>query len=389
MKILSISHSCVISEYQKRMGEVAQYPDIELTLLVPNKWTQFNRTITLEKDNDRNYAIVSNKPMSWGLKQNTLRNVTHIYPGTRRLLKRLKPDIVELWEEPFSAVSAHTIFWTRRIVPRARIIFSSAQNVFKRYPFPFSAFEKYTYENAAHAFLMNEEVGDIVRGKGFEGEFTILPLGVDTDFFCKKNVSYLKEKLGVRDFTVGFLGRIARQKGVLHLIEALSQIQEEVQLLIIGNGDLKDEADRLITSLGLRDRTIMIDGVGHRQVPDFLNCMDLLVLPSVTLPHQKEQFGRILIEGMACEVTVLGSDSGEIPATIGEAGLIFKEGDVRDLKEKIEGLMRNRNLRASLTKKGRKRVLESFSWKVIAKRQHQVYTEMMNGGNDLPDRQFS
>jgi glycosyltransferase involved in cell wall biosynthesis len=117
--------------------------------------------------------------------------------------------------------------------------------------------------------------------------------------------------------------------------------------------------------------------------------MDLFVLPSITLPHLKEQFGRVVIEAMACEVPVIGSDSGEIPTTIGKAGLIFKEGDVKDLKEKIEGLMRNRGLRGLLAKRGRERVLENFSWKVIAKRQHQVYTELMSGGNDLPDRQSS
>jgi len=92
----------------------------------------------------------------------------------------------------------------------------------------------------------------------------------------------------------------------------------------------------------------------------------------------KEQFGRIIIEGMACEVPVIGSDSGEIPATIGKAGLIFKEKDTTDLKGKIEALTRDKNLRAMLAKNGRKRVLENFSWKVIAKKQHQVYTELMD-----------
>ena len=107
--------------------------------------------------------------------------------------------------------------------------------------------------------------------------------------------------------------------------------------------------------------------------------MDLLVFPSITLPHLKEQFGRVIIEGMACEVPVVGSDSGETPATIGEAGLIFKERDVKDLRKKIEGLMSNPNLRNSLAKKGRKRVMEHFTWKKIAEIQYQVYGQLMNG----------
>lgn len=378
MKILSISHSCVISEYQKRMAEVAKYPSVELTLLVPKHWVQFNRTINLEKENDQSYQIISNKPITWGLVQNTLRNVTHIYPGIRHLLKRLKPDIIELWEEPFSAVSAHTIFWTKRIIPKARVIFFSAQNVFKRYPFPFSAFEKYTYKNAVHAFLVNEDVSDIIRRKGYEKEFTVLPLGVDTDSFCKKDISLLKEKLALRDFVVGFVGKITRQKGIFDLIEAVSQINEKFQLLIIGNSDLREEVEHRVRSLALGKRTIIIDAVPHSKVPDYLNCMDLLVLPSVTLSHLKEQFGRILIEAMACEVPVIGSSSGEIPATIGKAGLIFKEKDVNNLKEKIRGVIKNRKLRAMLAKNGRKRVLENFTWKVIAEKQYKVYRELMS-----------
>jgi len=378
MKILAISHSCVVSEYQKRMVEVAKYPDLELTLLVPKYWIQFNRKINLEKNADAHYQILAVQPITLRFGKNGLRNVTHVYPGIKKILESLKPNIIELWEEPFSAVAAHTIFWTKRIIPKTKIIFFSAQNVFKRYPPPFWAFEKYTYEKAHFAFLMNKDVIRVLRRKGYVREFAVLPLGVDTDIFRNKDVSSLKKRLGIRDFVVGFIGKIGRQKGILHLIEAISQIQEKIQLLIIGNGDLRDEANRLITSLGLKDRAIIIDAVAHRQVPDYLNCMDLFVLPSITLTHLKEQFGRVVIEAMACEIPVIGSDSGEIPTTIGKAGLIFKEGDVKDLKEKIEGLMRNRDLRGLLAKRGRKRVLGNFTWKVIAQKQHEVYTHLVS-----------
>jgi glycosyltransferase involved in cell wall biosynthesis len=176
---------------------------------------------------------------------------------------------------------------------------------------------------------------------------------------------------------VGFVGKITSQKGILDLIEAVSQVNRRIQLLIIGNGDLRGEVEDRVRSLGLGRQTIIINAVPHSEVPDYLNCMDLLVLPSVTLPHLREQFGRILIEGMACEVPVLGSDSGEIHTTIGKAGLIFREGDVRDLKEKIEAFIRNRNLRAMLAGKGRKRVLEHFTWQKISEKQYQVYRDLM------------
>ena len=378
MKILSISHSCVVSEYQKRMREVAKFSDIELILVVPKHWLQFNRKVNLEKDSDQNYRIISNQPITWCFKRNALRNVTHIYPGIKGILKSLEPDIIEIWEEPFSAVTAHTTFWAKRVIPKSKLIFFSAHNIRKNYPFPFSKFEKHTYKNADYAFLMSDEVAKVLRDKGYTKGFRVLPLGIDPDIFCKKNVSCLKKELGLMDFVIGFMGKIVEQKGILDLIEAISQINEKIQVLIIGKGDLRGEVEHLVKLSGRSKRTIIIDTVPHSQVPDHLNCMDLLVIPSITLPHLKEQFGRIIIEGMACEVPVIGSDSGEIPVTIGEAGLIFKEGDVADLKDKIESLIRNRSLRDTLSGKGRKRVLENFSWRVIAKKQHQVYTELMS-----------
>jgi glycosyltransferase involved in cell wall biosynthesis len=376
MKVLSISHSCVISEYQKRMEGVAKYPDIELSLLVPRYWSQFNKRVELEKNTASNYRILSVQPITWGYRKNSLQNVTHIYPGVKKILESLRPDIIELWEEPFSAVSAHTSFWAKRIIPEVKIIFFSAQNVLKNYPFPFSAFEKYIYRSAQYAFLMSDEVASVLRSKGYNKGFRVLPLGVDPDIFCKKDVSSLRKKLGLREFVIGFMGKIVKQKGILDLIEAISQMDGKIQVLIIGNGDLRGEVERLVELSGLGGKTIIIDTVPHSQVPDYLNCMDLLVFPSITLCHLKEQFGRVIIEAMSCEVPVLGSSSGEIPATIGKSGLIFREKDVSDLMGKIETLIRDRNLRAMLAKNGRKRVLENFTWKKIAEKQYQVYTEL-------------
>ncbi|MFX0196564.1 MAG: glycosyltransferase family 4 protein [Candidatus Hodarchaeota archaeon] len=378
MRILVISHSCVVSEYRKRISEVAKYGEVDLNLLVPKRWIQYNSWVSLEKEKDDSYRIISVQPRTWALGDTSLRNVTHVYPRIKSILEDVNPDIIEIWEEPFSMVTAHTIFCAKRVKNPIKIIFFSAQNINKKYPFPFCSFEKYTYKNADYAFLMNNEVATTLQMKGYNKDFLILPLGVDPEFFCKKDVSHLKKELGIRDFVVGFIGKIARQKGILDLVEAASRINKEIQLLIIGNGDLREEVGNRLKALGFGQRAFIIDAVPHSQVPDYLNCMDVLVLPSVTFPHLKEQFGRVIIEGMACEVPVIGSDSGEIPATIGKAGLIFKEKDIAGLKGKIEALIRDRNLRTMLAKNGRKRVLENFSWKVIAEKQHQVYTELIS-----------
>jgi len=377
MKILSISHSCVVSEYQKRMAEVARYSDMELSLLVPKYWFQFNKKVKLEKISDACYCIISVQPVTWGWRENRLRNVTHIYPGIKRILEAIRPDIIELWEEPFSAVTAHTTFWAKRTIPWTKIIFFSAQNVLKKYPPPLSVFEKYTYKNACYAFLMNDEVAQVLRKKGYGGEYHVLPLGVDPEVFCKKDVVPLKERLGLRDFVVGFVGKITRQKGILDLIEAVSKINGKIQLLIIGNGNLKEEVRHLIKISGLEKRSILMDAVPHSQIPDYLNCMDILIFPSITLPNVKEQFGRVLIEAMACQVPVIGSNCGEIPAILKGTGLIFREGDVKDLRSKIVLLMKDGNLRKRIVKQGYQKVIDNYTWKDIAQKQYRVYKKLI------------
>jgi glycosyltransferase involved in cell wall biosynthesis len=102
-----------------------------------------------------------------------------------------------------------------------------------------------------------------------------------------------------------------------------------------------------------------------------------LALPSLTRPNWKEQFGRVLIEALACGVPVVGSDSGEIPNVIGEAGLVFAEGDEQALRARLSQLMANPDLRDELARKGRERVLAHYTQAQVAAKTYQVYNELL------------
>jgi len=378
MKVLVISHSAVVADYRERFRQIALYPEIDLTLLVPRRWKQFNRMIEMEKTGHSNYRIISRQPLTWGLRQHGLRNVTHIYPGMGKLIKEIRPEIIELWEEPFSAVTAHIIRISRKIIPGAKIIFFSAQNIPKNYPPPFSWFERYTYRQADFAFAMNREVKEIIREKGWGKGSMVLPLGVNPDQFRKSDCSDLREKLGLTGFSIGYVGKLDKQKGVIDLIEAVAQLPEPANLLIIGDGPLKKEVVNEVRRRGIGERVTMIDSIDHGQLPGYLNCMDILVLPSITLPRLKEQFGRVLIEAMSCEVPVIGSDSGEIPNVIGDAGLIFPENHIDQLTNHLRLIMNNHALRQRLSVRGRERVMLNYSWEKIAQKQIGIYERLMD-----------
>ena len=112
-------------------------------------------------------------------------------------------------------------------------------------------------------------------------------------------------------------------------------------------------------------------------VPAYLAAMDVLALPSLTTPNWKEQFGRVLIEAMACEVPALGSDSGEIPHVIGDGGVVFHEGDVAELRARLAELQNSPELRRQLATNGRQRVLDHYTQAKVAEATAQVYRELL------------
>jgi glycosyltransferase involved in cell wall biosynthesis len=96
------------------------------------------------------------------------------------------------------------------------------------------------------------------------------------------------------------------------------------------------------------------------------------------LPNWKEQFGRVLIEAMACGVPVVGSTCGEIPHVIGDAGLIFAENDDAGLSAHLQRLHDQPALREALSRCGRARVLANYGMGHIADETVAVYRKLVS-----------
>src|SRR5207245_1339085 len=158
------------------------------------------------------------------------------------------------------------------------------------------------------------------------------------------------------------------QKGLLVLLEAVARLNEDVRILLVGNGPLKVKLLEKAQALSLDGRLELREGVPHHEVSQYLERMTVLVLPSLTTPTWKEQFGHVLIEAMASGVPVVGSDSGAIPEVIGEAGLVVPEGDVRALAEAVHRLISTPGLRTNVASRGRLRVLAEYTNGTVARR---------------------
>jgi glycosyltransferase involved in cell wall biosynthesis len=149
-------------------------------------------------------------------------------------------------------------------------------------------------------------------------------------------------------------------------------------LLFVGDGASRDELARRAQESGVAARVTFQRAVPHNRVADFLNALDVLVLPSRTLPTRwSEQFGLVLAQAMSCGVPVIGSTSGAIPEVIGDAGLIFPEGDVNALRDCLIRLRDDAGLRAELRAKGRARVMANYTHERIAGKTYAIYQALL------------
>jgi len=215
----------------------------------------------------------------------------------------------------------------------------------------------------------------VLQDKGYAGPVDIIPqFGVDPERFSPRNDAALPES---RPFTIGFAGRLVPEKGLFVLLDAVRRLQGNWRLRVLGRGPLQNALWQRIADEGLQSRVTLEGAHPSAKMPEFYRGLDVLVLPSLTLANWKEQFGRVLIEAMACGVPVVGSDSGEIPHVIGDAGLVFPEGNSAALAAHLARLCESPEERAALAQRGRQRTVEHFTHQQVARQTAKAYRRFL------------
>jgi glycosyltransferase involved in cell wall biosynthesis len=357
-----VSKSAVVAAHHGRLQELANL-GVDLTVIVPPRYG--SQPLEIRHSDSYNIRVLP----CWF----TPYNHFHFYPAR---IGPIDADLVHLEEEPWSLVTQQ--FMRLCVKARKPVIFISWQNLYKNYPPPFNFFERYTFAHANAAIAGSREVQSILRAKGFHKPAPITVYGVDPLVFVRRNVASLRERFGLENtFVIGFVGRILFDKGIADLVRAFALLPRTCALVIVGDGEFRAEAERLATSLGVESRIRWIPQVHSLDVPNYMSLFDVLVLPSRTMRNWKEQFGRVLIEAMACEAPPIGSSSGEIPNVIDDAGLVFPEGDVTALAGQLRLLFDQPQLLADLRRKGRRRVLEHFTQRKVAEDIVKLYREVL------------
>lgn len=307
-----------------------------------------------------------------------------IVKGLHRLLKELKPDVVQA-HGTFELITLQVILYSKRLGYRIFVDDHSNVDNFHLNTLPkkiYIQFVKLVYHFYINRISMFFPVSyaswDLLkRVLGIsEHQLELLPLGANTVRFHKsielRNLG--RNELGIKESENLILtaGKLHEQKDIEYLIKAVSYVNDTVpsiKLLIIGNGTQQymDELKGLVNNLELSKKVIFMDFAPNNDLPKYYNAGDIGVWPG------------------NCSITVLEAVATSLPVVIpdddlnykilfdNQAAVGFERRNINSLAHAILELLNNSGLRNDVMDNSSKLFLETLSWKEIALKSTNIY----------------
>ena len=202
-----------------------------------------------------------------------------------------------------------------------------------------------------------------------------VPNAVDTDKFIPYPTAKARSELGLSSDQryLLFVGKLTENKGVSFLIESLTDLPEDVHLLLVYSSEMSEvrrTVDSTIEENGLEDRVKFVGQVTHDRLPIYYNAADVAVFPSIN-----EGFGVVTIEAMACGTPVVGTTEhlGGGHLIDGKNALLAEAGSSGSLSEKITQLLEDESISTKISYQGRKTAREEYSWDRVGQILSSVY----------------
>jgi glycosyltransferase involved in cell wall biosynthesis len=369
MRVLRIAHSSLTPALRQRERAFARrYPEVKLEVVTTERWKEAEQVVECTPD-DLFPVTTARSHFS--------KHIQLFAYDPRPIIKairRHKPDVIDLSHEPYSIAGAQVLTLCNWFAPTTPIVMQTNQNILHNYPPPFNWLEQRAFRRVDAAYACSETVVEVLRAKGFAKPAPIVTFGVDTQAF-QPRASRWRRSDG--PLTIGFIGRMLPGKGLNVLAGALAKISGEPwRLLVVGEGPERPGFEQQLKEAGLFDRAEFTGAIDFALVPEYFHQLDIMVIPTETTKRIREQFGRVIVEAMASGVPVIGSTCGAIPEVIGDAGVVFPEGDVDALAAGISQLLSDEGMRQRFVQAGLARV-GKYSWDTVAEKTYEMYCQVL------------
>jgi len=368
MKAVIVGHAPIRSANRTVYRKLAA-SGVDVCVVVPSSWKSAFGSLEPEPESDASGIRVVARPRR-GLSHS---NCYWLAGSLDDVLERGERGAVYADEDPAGFAAAQAARAARRA--GYGFVLLGIQNISKRYPPPFSALQRCAFRTARAAVATTEQASRVLRSRGFDGPTIVMPFATDLAPLAPHLRAQIRSRLSAGacsadDPLVGFVGRLVDEKGVDVLLRALAQL-DGVRCVVVGDGPQRARLEMLASRLGIAGRTYFLGALAPSDAARTIGALDVMVLPSRTTRTWSEQFGRVLIEAMACGARVVASKSGAIPEVVGDAGLLVAEDDVDGFARAIAGML-DRGAANRWARKGLERVAKRYSTDAAAAALHQA-----------------
>jgi len=374
-RLLWINQYAGTGEYRRLAEAMSRRSGLRLHVLGPRRGycRYYERAQSLNEYHGPDYDLVTGRVwMSW-------RDVGGPYvTGMWREFLFFQPDVVHVFAEPYTTLHVQALICRRIFRPTAKVFVLGVENVVD--PVPCGRWEalkrRLAHKRSDGVTCWSRTSRNALRAAGFpEKRLYVTNWGVPLERFKPglRN-DELRNRLGLGDsFVLGFVGKMELQKGLWTVLLALKRVAPHIKFLCVGDGHWREGFQAKVREFGLEKRVISVGNVAYDSIAAYMHAMDAVVLPSETTPRVVEQFGRVLVEAMACGIPAIGSDCGGIPEVIGSAGRVFPERDHVALADTVQELAADACLRRCLSELGRERAVNHLSFDALCGRLCAVY----------------
>ncbi|MEU4538588.1 glycosyltransferase family 4 protein [Streptosporangium sp. NPDC023825] len=195
----------------------------------------------------------------------------------------------------------------------------------------------------------------------------LIPLGVDTRYFHPR--PEMPKRPGS---IVAVASADSPMKGVATLLRAVAKLatERDVNLTVVSKPTPGGPTEKLVSELALHDRVRFVHGISDTELGELIATSEISVVPSLY-----EGFSLPAVEHMACGTPLVASRTGALPEVVGDAAVQVAPGDPEELAAVLRRLHDSPEERAAVGRKGYDRVMERYTWNVVAKRTVEAYHE--------------